>query len=205
MMTEAARESADRATFTTMADSKVEDWTLIDRHTAPHQHDLANRIFAHLKLLDGDFSGFPVDRLEHSLQTASRAYHAGLDDEYVVCALLHDIGDTLGSANHADIAAAILKPYVSEKNHWMVEKHAIFQGIYYFDHFGLDKDMREQYRGHPSFERTADFCHLYDQSSFDPAYRSMPLDAFEPMVRTLFAVPKRSIYLKTCESDRVSA
>jgi predicted HD phosphohydrolase len=70
----------------------------------------------------------PADRLTHSLQTATLAYRAGEDEEYVVCALLHDLGDTLGTYNHADIAAAILKPFVSEQNHWIIEKHGIFQG-----------------------------------------------------------------------------
>src|SRR5690606_25695074 len=113
--------------------------------------DLPNRMVDHLNLLRGDCGGFAIDRLEHSLQTATRAHRAGKDEEYVVCALLHDIGDILAPRNHADIAAAILQPYVSEANHWMLEKHAIFQGYYFFDHLGLDKDMREQFRGHPHF------------------------------------------------------
>ena len=98
--------------------------------------------------------GFAVDRLEHSLQTATRARRGGEDDEYVVCALLHDIGDTLGSYNHSDIAAAILKPFVSEENHWMVDKHGVFQGYYFFHYLGLDRDARDQYLGHPWYDRT---------------------------------------------------
>ena len=119
---------------------------------------LADRVLTHLRLLDGDFGGFAVDRLEHSLQTATRAYRAGEDEEYVVCALLHDIGDTLGPYNHSDIAAAIVKPFVSEENHWMVDKHAVFQGYYFFHHLGLDRDVRDEFRDHPWFDRTATFC-----------------------------------------------
>jgi tRNA nucleotidyltransferase/poly(A) polymerase len=111
-------------------------------------------------------------------------------------ALLHDIGDTLGSYNHPDIAAAILKPFVGEANHWMVANHGIFQGYYFFHHLGLDRDMRETYRDHPHFEHTARFCHRHDQNAFDPSYDTMPLEAFEPMVKRLFAAPKNSIYLK---------
>ena len=107
-------------------------------------------MITHLRLLDGDFGGFKVDRLTHSLQTATRAYRAGRDDEYVACALLHDIGDTLGSYNHADIAAAIVKPFVDETYHWMVEQHAIFQGYYFFHYLGLDRDMRDQFAGPPA-------------------------------------------------------
>lgn len=113
-----------------------------------------------------------------------------------MCALLHDIGDTLGSMNHADIATAILKPFVTEQNLWMIEKHAIFQGYYFFEHLGLDKNMRDQFRDHPWFDYTAEFCAKYDQNSFDPAYRSMPLEAFEPMVRNVMQRPRRSIYLR---------
>ena len=157
---------------------------------------MAARIIAHLKLLEGDYGGFPVDRLTHSVQTATRAYRDGRDEEYVVCALLHDIGDTLGSYNHPDIAAAILKPFVSEKNHWMVVNHGIFQGYYFFHHLGLDRNMREQYRDHPYFEYTAQFCHLYDQPAFDPDYESEPLEFFIPMVERVFARPKKSVYVQ---------
>src|SRR6185295_6255937 len=151
-------------------------------HLVEFSRRLPDRVLAHLRLLDGDYGGFAVDRLTHSLQTATLAHRAGEDEEYVVCALLHDIGDTLGSFNHADVGAAIVKPFVSEANHWMVEQHAIFQGYYFFHHLGLDREMREQFRGHPHFEYTAQFCHLYDQAAFDPDYESMPLEAFEPML-----------------------
>lgn len=189
-------EPHDRAKYHAMIDATAGDWQIIVKAAAPFQKDLPNRIVAHLNLLKGDCGGYPVDRLEHSLQTATRAHQAGEHEEYVVCALLHDIGDTLGPANHADIAAAIVKPYVSEKNHWIVEKHAIFQGYYFFHFLGLDRNKRDEYRGHPHFEPCAQFCHLYDQNSFDPAFKSMPLDAFVPMIHRTFAKPKNSIYLR---------
>lgn len=189
-------KSHEQAKYHAMIDSTAEDWAIIVKAAAPFQKDLPNRIVAHLKLLKGDCGGYAVDRLEHSLQTATRAHQAGQDEEYVVCALIHDIGDTLGPANHADIAAAIAKPYVSERNHWIVEKHAMFQGYYFFHHLGLDRNMRDQFKGHPHFEACAQFCHLYDQNSFDPAYRSMPLEAFVPMIGRVFARPKNSIYLR---------
>ena len=184
----------DRAKFHTMVEGTAEDWAAIGRTGAAHRGQHVDRILAHLRLLDGDDGGFAVDRLEHSLQTATRAFRAGQDEEYVVCALLHDIGDILLPASHAELGAAILKPYVSEANHWMLEKHGIFQGYYFFHYLGLDRDMREQFRGHPHFEHCAQFCHLYDQNSFDPNYESMPLEAFTPMMRRVMEVPKRSIY-----------
>jgi predicted HD phosphohydrolase len=147
-------------------------------------------VLAHLKLLEGDYGGFAVDRLQHSLQSATLAHRGGEDEEYVVCALLHDIGDTLGSYNHPDIAAAILKPFVSDGNLWMVQQHGIFQGYYYFHHVGMDRNQRDQYRGHPHFERTALFCAKYDAPAFDAHAEVMPLAAFEPMVRRVFASPR---------------
>ena len=187
-------EPQDRAQFHAMTEGTQEDWMKIVAATIPFNQDLPNRVIKHLKLLEGDCGGFAVDRLEHSLQTATRAFRDGRDEEYVVCALLHDIGDILMPANHAELGAKILQPYVSEANHWMMDKHGVFQGYYFFHHIGLDRDMREQFRGHPHFEYCAQFCHLYDQNSFDPAYDSMPLEAFEPMLRRVTEVPKQSIY-----------
>jgi len=183
-----------RASFTHMEDSSAEDWAIIAKDFAQYAPLLPDRILTHLRLLDGDFGGFPVDRLTHSLQTATLAHRDGRDEEYVVCALLHDIGDTLGSFNHADIAAAILKPFVSEENLWMVEKHAIFQGYYFFHHLGLDRHLREQFKDHPEYARTIEFCARYDAAAFDPDAETLPLEFFEPMLRRVFAQPRRSIY-----------
>ncbi len=190
-----------QAKFREMLEGTKEDWDIIAEHAKGFNKGLAKRVLDHLRLLDGDYGGFPVDRLTHSLQTATRAHRDGRDEEYVVCALLHDIGDTLGSYNHPDVAAAILKPFVSEKNHWMVANHGMFQGYYFFHHLGLDRNMRDQFKDHPHYEYTAQFCHLYDQSAFDPDYESESLEFFEPMVERLFASPKNSMYLKALESE----
>jgi predicted HD phosphohydrolase len=180
--------------FTNIGNSTAEDWAVIMRSSAPFIAALPDRILAHLQLLEGDFGGLPVDRLTHCLQTATLAHRDGHDEEYTVCALLHDIGDVLGSYNHADIAATILQPFVSEANHWMIEKHAIFQGYYFFEHLGLDRHMRDQFKDHPYYRQTVEFCALYDAPAFDPKRETLPLEFFEPMVRSVFAKPKRSIY-----------
>ena len=184
----------DRANFKSMTESTAEDWAAIVRAAAPHRGKHVDRILAQMEMLRGDSGGFNVDRLEHSLQTATRAHRAGRDEEYVVCALLHDIGDLLLPANHAELAATILKPYVSEANHWTLQHHGIFQGYYFFHHLGLDRDLREDYRGHPHFEYCAQFCHQYDQNSFEQGYDTLPLEAFEPMVRRVMETPKQSLY-----------
>src|SRR3954467_305497 len=163
-----------------MEESTAEDRAIIGKSFVAHGQGLADRVLDHLRLLDGDFGGFAVDRLTHSLQTATRAMRAGEDEEYVVCALLHDIGDTLGSYNPADIAAAVLKPFVSAENHWMVEQHAVFQGYYFFHHLGMDRNLRERFRGHPSLERPPRFCGVYAAPPFAPGAKPLPLEALEP-------------------------
>jgi predicted HD phosphohydrolase len=185
----------NRANFRAVTESTQDDWQLIGRELQSFARKLPDRLIAHLKLLQGDHGGFPVDRLEHCLQTATRAFQAGRDEEYVVCALLHDIGDTLGPHNHADIAAAIVQPFVSEENHWIIQHHAIFQGYYFFHYLGLDRDLREKFRGHPHFEKTEEFCRLFDEVAFDRNFKSMPLEAFEPMLQRVFREPRQSMYV----------
>jgi predicted HD phosphohydrolase len=189
-----------RASFSNMADSTHEDWSIIMSNLKTFSPNGGARILDHLRLLDGDFGGFPVDRLTHCLQTATRAHRDGRGEDYVVMALVHDIGDTLGAYNHPDIAAAILKPFVSEELHWIVQHHGIFQGVNFFHHIGLDPDMREQFRGHKWFAACEAFIDLYDCPAFDPGYDTAPLSFFEPMVMRLFQKPVNSMYLKAVES-----
>jgi predicted HD phosphohydrolase len=173
-----------------MADSTPADWKVISAEFVRFGKGLADRVLKHLVLLDGDYGGFPVDRLTHSLQTATLAHADGRDDEYVVCALLHDIGDTLGSYNHPDIAAAILRPFVSDANLWMVEKHGLFQGYHMFRGV-LDQDVRDALRGHRHYSHAEEFSVCYDNRAFDPRRLNRPLAFFEPMVHRLFARPRR--------------
>ena len=137
--------------------------------------------------LSETLEGYKVSRLEHSLQSATRAYRNGESDEMIVAALLHDIGDELAPMNHSEYAAAILKPYVSEKTHWIVEKHGEFQMYYYAHHLGGNKNKRDEYRNHKYYQDTVDFCEKYDQNSFDPNYKSLPLDFFKPFVKKVFS------------------
>lgn len=196
-------DTTGRASFSAMVDGTADDYAKISAAFGEFSKTLPDRVMAHLQMLQGDFGGFAVDRFEHSLQTATRAFKDGKDEEYVVCALLHDIGDLLGTFNHAELGAVILKPFISEKNHFMLQNHGIFQGYYFFHHIGLDRDAREQFRGHEHFEYTAQFCHLYDQAAFDPNYESMPLEAFEPMVRKVMERPRNSIYMRDDETSAI--
>ena len=190
-----------QATFTAMTEGTPADYAIIGKANGEHAKALADRILDHLALLKGDNGGFAIDRYRHCLQTATRAYRDGRDNEYVVCALLHDIGDTLASANHADLAATMLEPFVSEENYWIVKHHGIFQGYYFFEHLGLDKNMRDEYRDSKYWHACAEFCAKYDQNSFDPDYEDMQIEEFIPMVKEVFMRPKRSIYKKRGEEE----
>jgi predicted HD phosphohydrolase len=175
------------ARFTSMKDSRPEDWILVLRAEANYRAGMADRMLDLLSRCDTVSFAHQVTSFQHGLQTASRARRDGADDETVVVALLHDLGEVINPDNHAEVTAALLRPWISEENYWLVRHHAIFQGSYYYHHLGGDRDARERYRGHPAFDRTADFCERWDQCSFDPGYDSLPLSDFEPLVRRLFA------------------
>jgi predicted HD phosphohydrolase len=180
--------------FTALSEGTKEDWDMIVAEQRKFVAELPERILAHLNLLGGDYGGFPVDRLQHSLQTAELAAAGGEDEEYVVCALLHDMGDTLGSTNHPDVAAAIIEPFVSPANHWMVKHHGIFQGYNFFHHIGLDRNMRDGYKESDHYDLTEAFIAKYDNPAFDSSKAKLDLELFAPMVRRVFAAPKRGIY-----------
>ena len=192
---------AERAKFREMKEGTAEDWAIISEEYRAFAKGLPDRVLDHLRLLDGDFGGFPDDRLEHSLQTATRAHRDGRNEQYVVMALLHDIGDTLGSYNHPEVAASIIKPFVTEEIHWICQNHGAFQGYYYFHFLGMDQNARDKFADHPHFEACREFCEKYDQAAFDPDYDSEPLEFFEPMVRRVMAKPLASMYAKAMEEE----
>lgn len=185
-----------KASFNKMSDSTAPDWQIIVQEQMAFFAKLPDRILTHLNLLDDDYGGFPIDRLQHSLQTAELAAQAGEDDEYVVCALLHDIGDTLGSTNHPDVAAVILQPFVSEANHWMIKHHGIFQGYNFFHHIGLDRNLRDQFKDCEHYARTERFVNKYDDLAFDSSKPKISLGLFEDQLRKVFSNPVNSVYRK---------
>jgi len=190
-----------RAQFTRMEDSTAAEWQVIRSDFVEFAKTLPDRLMTHLRLLENDYGGFPVDRYTHCLQTATLAARDGRDEEYVVCALLHDIGDTLGTYNHADIAATILQPFVSEENHWMVQNHGIFQGYNFFHYLGMDRNMRDRFVGSPHYARTEEFIKLYDNPAFDCNAKYMALEEFEPMLRRVLAQPRKTVYKAAMENQ----
>jgi predicted HD phosphohydrolase len=173
--------------FTEMKKGSIEDYLLLNNLEKKFIEGTADRILKTMQGLTSGLVGYPINRFEHSLQTATRALKEKASDEMIVAALLHDIGDELAPNNHAELAAAILKPYVSEKTAWIVEKHGIFQMYYYAHHLGFNKDERDKYKGHKYYAATAEFCEKWDQASFDPNYKYLALKDFEPYVRKIFS------------------
>jgi len=189
MSDNAAPATLDR--FRAMTEGTKEQWAKIAEADKAYEADIPRRVLSLMTLLKDNRHAFAVGRFIHCLQTATRAHRDGRDEEYVVCALLHDIGASIAPESHGDFAAAILRPHVTEQNLWMVEHHPIFQGYYYNHFFDSDRDERERFRGHPYFEYTAGFCERYDQTAFDPQYKTLPISAFVPMVHRVFAKRRR--------------
>ena len=176
-----------KVNFTEMKNGTKEDYMLLDKLEKEYVGETADRILGFLSRMTSTLEGYKISRLEHSLQSATRAYKNKESEEMVVACLLHDIGDELAPLNHSEYAATVLKPYVSEKTHWVVEKHGEFQAFYYAHHLGGNRNKRDKYKGHKYFDACVNFCEKYDQCSFDPNYESYPLERFEPMVRRIFA------------------
>jgi len=176
-----------KVSFTEMKNGTKEDYLFLEKHEKNYVNKTADRILKYMSGLTKTLEGYPISRLEHSLQSATKALIAREDEEMIVAALLHDIGDELAPMNHSEYAAAILKPYVSEKTHWIVERHGEFQAFYYAHHLGGDRNKREKYKNHKYYQATIDFCEKYDQGCFDPNYKSLPLEHFEPMVKRIFS------------------
>ena len=173
--------------FTQMKDGDKEDYTFLTEHEIEYTKGTADRLLKALVSLDEGLSGYQITRLGHSVQSATRAYRDGADIDWIVSALLHDIGDIFAPYNHDEYAATILKPFVREQCTWVVEKHGDFQMIYYGDHVGGNPNKRDAYKDHPYFEDCVEFCERWDQSSFDPTYDSKPIAFFADMVREVFA------------------
>lgn len=172
--------------FTRMADGTAAEYQFLEQLEQDYALALPERLMAALKQLEHSFSGYQINRLEHALQGATRAYRDGRDDEYIAAVLLHDIGDELAPYAHSELAAAVLRPYVSERLYWIVKYHGVFQMWYYAHHLGSDRHARERFKDHPWYQDAIEFCELYDQNCFDPDYDTLPLEFFQPLLQRIF-------------------
>ncbi|MEP2533921.1 HD domain-containing protein [Shimia sp.] len=178
----------DKVSFTRMKDGTREEYEFLTAHEIDHTRHTADRLLKALVDLDESLSGYQITRLGHSLQSATRAWRDGADIDWVVSALLHDIGDIYAPYNHDEYAATILKPFVREQCAWVVQTHGDFQMLYYGHHLdGFDQNKRDRHRDHPCFQDNVEFCERWDQASFDPGYDTYPIAFFADMVRAVFA------------------
>ena len=175
-----------KVNFTEMKNGSREDYELLEKYEKNFERKTADRLLKYLASQTTTLEGYQITRLEHSLQAATRAYKNGESEEMVVATLLHDIGDVLAPMNHSQYAASIIRPYVSEKTYWIILHHGLFQTYYSAHHLGGDRNARDKFKDHKYYQDTVDFCEKYDQSSFDPNYKSMSLEEFEPMVKKIF-------------------
>ena len=175
--------------FSQMMDGTPADYEMLAKLEQDHVSALPNRILKSLEGLADGLVGYKIDRLQHSLQSATRAEADGASLDWIVAALVHDIGDELAPMNHSEFAASLLRPYVSEEITWVIEKHGLFQSYYYAHHLGMDRNGRDRYQDHPYYDACVRFCERWDQASFDPDYPTKPLDYFAPMVHEVFSRP----------------
>jgi predicted HD phosphohydrolase len=173
--------------FTEMKHGSKDDYLLLDRYEQEYINGTADRIIKFMSGLNSTLEGYKITRLEHSLQTATRALNNKASEEMIVAALLHDIGDELAPLNHSEYAASVLKPFVSEKTHWIIEKHGEFQMYYYAHHLGGNRNLRNKYKDHKYYEDALNFCEKWDQASFDPNFKSLKLQDFEVLIRNIFS------------------
>ena len=179
----------ETVSFINMADGTKEEYEFLEELEKEFNESLPQRLIDSLEKLEHSLSGYRVSRLEHSLQSATRAYHNKEDTEMVVAALLHDIGDDLAPYSHSEMAAAVLRPFVSDKIYWIIKHHGIFQMYYYAHHLGGNRNARDEFKDHPYYQPSVDFCELYDQNCFDPDYDSLPLEFFKPILHDFFSKP----------------
>lgn len=180
-----------------LEDFALPDWKLLAAQRPPYQAQLqatqALRLLVASK--DDPSFGYQVNNFRHSIQSATLALADGRPDEYVVAALLHDIGFIACPPTHGEFAARLLQPYVDPSIVWMLERHMHFLAAHYSEHPTADRNAREAWRGHPHFEMTAEFVQRYDQNAIDPGAREADLAVFEPIVRRVFAKTPRAIPL----------
>lgn len=179
--------SSKTVSFTAMKDGTREDYEMLAELEKPFHAMTADRVLDEMRRAgEQSLEGYPITRLQHGLQSGTRALRDGADIDWIVGALLHDIGDGLAPQNHDRMSAEVIRPFVRWDVAWVVEHHGIFQMLYYGHHYGWDRNARDQFKDHPCYDSCAEFCERWDQSSFDPDYDMLPLEHFEPMVRDVF-------------------
>ena len=180
--------------FTDMKQGTAEDWAHIAREHGKHQASAAvQQIMANPKRRERIAVGVAANQLTHSLMAGTLARRADASDEEVVAALCHDLGKLFSIPNHGPIAAEMLKPYVSEEIYQAVYWHQDFQGRYYFEHLGKDKEARRRFEGEAWYAFAEKLVDEWDAPAFDPSFEVDHLESFEPEVTRVFSNPRKMI------------
>ena len=179
--------NSEIVSFTRMDEGTVQDYEILDKFEKQHIKALPDRLLEALANLENSLAGYKLSRLEHSLQSATRAEDDGADIELIVAALIHDLGDDLAPENHSQLAATIIRPYVRAEVTWVVHMHGLFQMQFYGQQMGLPTDGHLAYKDHPWFDSCQRFCDDWDQQAFDPDYPTRTLAHFEPLLRQVFS------------------
>ena len=179
----------EKVSFKNMEDGTKEEYEFLDTLEDTFKEDLPNKLLKAVADLEHSLSGYQISRLDHVLQSATRAYESLESEQMIAAALLHDIGDDLAPYSHSEMAAAIIRPFVNEEIYWVIKHHGIFQMYYYAHHSGGDRNARDQFKDNLYYETAVRFCHEYDQNCFDPNYPTKPLSFFEPIIQRVFAKP----------------
>jgi len=175
--------------FTRMDQSTEQEWQHISEQHMPYIFEMPKRIMAMLNQTKDLTLGFSTDQLHHALQTATMARRAGAEDEMILISLIHDIGKVISVPNHGQIAAEMIKPYVSEDAYHIIRTHQDFQGEHYYHYMGKPQDLRNQYKDETWYAKAKEFTDEWDQAAFDPAYKVDSLESFEPLINKFFAAP----------------
>ncbi len=197
-------DKSHKPTWTSFLNATKQDFLAVMDYEDEFNAALVDRLLEAIRSLDEDWTPYPINRYQHCLQSATRALEDGADEEIIIAALIHDVGDILSPYNHGELAAAILKPYVSEKTHWIIQHHCVFQGYYYNHYLGGDRNARDKYKDSLYYKDCEYFCHTYDQCSFDPDYPTKPLEFFIPMLRRVFSKGDGHMELNETLEDKVS-
>ena len=179
----------EKVSFTNMSEGTKEEYEFLESLEHTFKADLPDKLLKAVAALEHSLSGYQISRLDHVLQSATRADESLESEQMIAAALLHDIGDDLAPYSHSEMAAAILRPFVNEEIYWVIKHHGLFQMYYYAHHSGGDRNARDRFKDHPYYETAVRFCHEYDQNCFDPEYPTKPLSFFEPIIRRVFAIP----------------
>jgi predicted HD phosphohydrolase len=186
MMKMDASAEGQQAGFTRMQEGSLDDWKIIG---AAHKEDFgktADRFIGMLRQLENATLGFACDQLQHALMCGTLARRAGASNEHIVIALCHDIAKVINVPNHGQIAAEMMRPYISDDSYHVIYNHQAFQGEHYYQYLGAPTDLRKQWVDESWYPLAVKLVDEWDAPAFDPDFEVDSLESFVPLMREVF-------------------